>query len=130
MASPEEETTARRRNSSGGAAKKAATGRPPTAAPLARPETRPLATCEVTRTHRFFSNFRSLSAVFNIDTSDLDVIASLTEAILASQQHPDYEPVLSGWATFEAIREERDAKGEVILPPFDRTLRRLRFGLG
>lgn len=38
----------------------------------------------------FFGNFLTVSHVFNIDTDDAELISTLTAAILANQERPDY----------------------------------------
>lgn len=48
---------------------------------------------EIGNSTRFFGNFVTISHVFNIDTNDPDTIASLTEAIKANLQRPDYRPL-------------------------------------
>ena len=53
-----------------------------------------MSTEQTTRTpgmHRFFGNFWHVSAVFNIDTNDRELIDQLTAAIRANQQTPAYQ---------------------------------------
>lgn len=52
---------------------------------------------EICGSTRFFGNFATVSHVFNIDTDDPELIATLTAAIAQNQTRPDYEPLHQPW---------------------------------